>query len=372
MRRLWPTEAPAGAAALDADEARRLIDRFYGGRGRMAARILLGVVLMVAAWAPTFWLRGSAAYTFTLIVPYAVAILGLNLLTGYGGLISLGHSAFFGFGAYACALFFSRWGWPTLLSVAGAAVFCFGVGALVGLPALRIKGLYLALITLSISVVFPTVIKRFDWLTRGNSGISLRRMLPAPDWTGLSVTEVRIWKHGVVVLVGALMFVLAAGLMASAAGRAIRAVSENETAAAVSGINVKAVKTLTFATSASFAGVGGALFAIEAEFVAVSSFDMLLSIKFYTAMVLGGLASILGAVPGAAIMVALPALLERRGGGGGFSAGVIYGLALVLLTFRLPGGIASIGRWLIERFRRDRLAVYRDHPEATSVTPPKR
>lgn len=280
---------------------------------------------------------------FTLVAAYAVAVLGLNLLVGYSGQISLGHGASFALGAYVSAILITDASFPAFATVPVAAVVCFGAGFLLGLPALRLRGLYLAILTLGLAVATPQLIKRFDSLTGGTQGLNVEQPA-APAWTGLADDQ---FLYLATLAFTALMFVLAARLVRGRVGRALIAIRDNETAAKAQGVNPARYKTLAFATGSLYAGVGGALYVFSIGFVAPESFTLVVSFSFLAAIVVGGLATIGGAVFGALFIEFVPVY---AGDVDEALAGVIYGAVLIAFMYALPGGVMGALRKLRDKF----------------------
>jgi len=259
------------------------------------------------------------------------------LLLGYGGQISLGHGAFFAIGAYAAAITIDRTGLPALAALPLAALASGLAGALVGLPALRIRGIYLALVTLSVALVVPQLVKRFDELTGGAQGMQVAQPA-APAWLGLEDDQ---FLHLLCLAVALPLFALAANLVRGGVGRALLAVRENELAAVAMGVDLARYKTVAFALGAAYAGVGGALFTFVNGFVAPESFTLALSFGFLAAVVVGGLGTIAGAVFGALFLEFVPVYASDVNEALG---GVIYGAVLIACMYVLPDGIAGLGR----------------------------
>jgi branched-chain amino acid transport system permease protein len=289
-------------------------------------------------------------YTFlqlSLMIVYAIAVLGLSLLTGYNGQISLGHGAFFAVGAYTAAILIDAANWPYWTTLPIAALACFCVGYLFGLPALRLEGHYLALATFSLAIAVPQILKyrHLEALTGGVQGINLVKPT-APFGLPLSSDQ---WMYLVALAVAALMFWIAHHLLGSRTGRALTAIRDHGMAASTMGVNVAHYKTVTFGLSALYTGVAGALHAIIFEFVAPDSFRIEVSISLLVGMVVGGIASLPGAVIGGVFVQVIEkyadALTKK------LSAAVhlpidlepwtIYGLALIALMYIAPMGIAG-------------------------------
>jgi branched-chain amino acid transport system permease protein len=312
---------------------------------RLIAYVALGVLLV----ALPFLFGSYRVGQFTLVAAYAVAVLGLNLLVGYAGQISLGHGALFALGAYTTAILMTEASIPALATVPIAAAVSFAAGLLLGLPALRVRGLYLALITLGVAVAVPQLIKRFDGLTGGTQGLSVSQPA-APEWSGLADDQ---WLYFVVLAIALVMFVLGARLVRGRAGRAMIAVREDETTAQATGVHSARTKTLAFATGSMYAGVGGSLYVFAIGFVAPESFTLIVSFSFLAAIVVGGLATIGGAVFGALFIEFVPVYAGEVNDA---LAGVIYGAVLIAFMYALPGGVMGAlrkGAGAIRRKRND-------------------
>jgi branched-chain amino acid transport system permease protein len=292
------------------------------------------------------------------MIVYSIAVLGLILLTGFNGQISLGHGAFFAVGAYTVAILIDQAGWPFWATLPAAALVCFIVGYLFGLPALRLEGHYLALATFALAVAIPQILKykHLEPLTRGVMGIHVFKEDP-PFGLPLSTDQ---WMFLVVLAIAALMFWIAHNLLNSRTGRALTAIRDHSMAASTMGINVSHYKAAMFGVSALFTGVAGALHGIIFEFVAPDSFRFELSIAILVGAVVGGIASLPGAVIGGVFVqviekyadaltrkitaaVHLPLELEPW---------LIYGIALIILMYTMPMGIAGGMAALWRRFKR--------------------
>jgi branched-chain amino acid transport system permease protein len=302
-------------------------------------RIGLFCALAVVAVAIPFLSGPYRVGQFTLVLVYAVAALGLNLLVGYNGQISLGHGAFFALGAYTAALLIEKASLPYLLSVPAAGAVCFVVGYLFGVPALRLRGLYLALVTLGLAIAFPQLIKRFDGLTEGSQGLAVEQPT-SPAWLGLADDQ---FLYLLVLVFAAVMFLLAWNLMRGQVGRAVRAVRDGEIAASTLGVDLAATKTRVFATSAAYAGVAGALYVFALGFVAPEAFTLTISFAFLVAIVVGGLATISGALFGALFIEFVPVYASDVNDA---LTGVVYGGVLIAFMWVLPDGAAGLLRRL--------------------------
>jgi branched-chain amino acid transport system permease protein len=314
-------------------------------------RVRVGVVCAVAllAMAVPFLFGPYRVGQFTLVLVYAVAVLGLNLLVGYNGQISLGHGAFFALGAYTTALLIEKASVPYLLSVPAAGLVCFVAGYLFGVPALRLRGLYLALVTLGLAIAFPQLIKRFDGLTEGSQGLTVIQP-EAPGWLGLADDQ---FLYLLILAFTAVMFLAAWSLTRGQLGRAIKAVRDAEIPASTLGVDLGATKTRVFAVSACYAGVAGALYVFAIGFVAPEAFTLTVSFAFLAAVVVGGLATISGALFGALFIEFVPVYASDVNDA---LTGVIYGGVLIAFMWVLPEGAAGLlnrVRGLAER-RRER------------------
>jgi branched-chain amino acid transport system permease protein len=307
--------------------------------GRTQRRIGLAVLLVALVVLPLLLASGYQLFQLTMVVAYSVAILGLNLVTGYNGQISLGQGAFYAVGAYVTAIMMDKWDAPYWSTLPVSAVVCAGVGFLLGLPALRLGGLYLALTTFALAVATPQILKYKaleDW-TGGVQGIVILKP-DAPFGLPLSADQ---WVYLFTLAVGVLIFVLAYNIVRGRIGRAMRAIRDHPIAAEAMGIDIAQFKTRSFAVSAMITGVAGSLGAIAVQFVSPDSFGVALSISLFVGMVVGGGASIMGAVFGALFIQFVPNIADQVSKA---APGAIYGLILVGFMFLMPGGIAAVVR----------------------------
>jgi branched-chain amino acid transport system permease protein len=299
---------------------------------------------------------------FTFVAIYFVSLLGLNILTGYNGQISLGHGAFMGIGAYVGAmltlgrpgleaLLLEPPGWLPLgdgmrpiFTIPLAGLITGVIGFLFGLPALRLRGVSLALATFALAVSLPQVAKRFDTVTGGGGGLVLN--LPSVPF-GWDIS-VRHWLYYEAWVAAGILFFVAWLLVRGRTGRAWRAIRDGEIAATASGVSPALYKTLAFGVSSFYAGVAGALLAIEVSYVNPDTFPLSLSILLLASVVVGGLGALSGVIFGALLIEFLPIYaqdppllpfeLSKQ------SPTVIFGVILILIMFVLPGGVASLIR----------------------------
>ncbi len=314
------------------------------------SRQLAGLALLLAlACVLPFVVSNYRVFQLTLVLVYAIALLGLNMLTGYNGQISLGHGAFYAIGAYTAAILMDKAGLPYWATLPIAGAVCAVAGFLFGLPALRLEGLYLSLATFALGVALPQILKYKgieDW-TGGAQGIVINKP-DAPDWAPLSPDQ---WLYFVALAVTLLMFLFAWNLLRGRIGRAMVAIRDQPVAAQAMGVNLSRVKALTFAVSALYTGVAGALGAIAIQFVAPDSFSIFLSISFVVGIVVGGLASISGALWGALFIQFVPNVADQISKAAPWA---IYGVFLILFMYVMPTGVAGFLRIAIARWRRRR------------------
>lgn len=292
-------------------------------------RILIGLLVLAAAGIPAiaggYWL-----YLLSTICAYGIAAMGLNLLMGNAGLVSLGHAGFFAIGAYATAVAVGVYKLPYEVGVAAAVAISAAVGALVGFPAVRLKGLYLAIATLAFGICVERVLYQMKDITGGPYGLSVE----PPSLFGFAFgNEVRLYY---LCLGAALLGVLVlANIMSRRPGRMIVALRDNEIAAISFGVPSVHIKVSVFALSAVYAAIGGALYAALVTFISTEHFTVWLSISFVAMVVVGGLGSIAGSFLGAAFVVLLPELLR----GVGEYQQLVYGVAMIVVFIAWPTGL---------------------------------
>lgn len=302
---------------------------------------LLCACLVIAPWAiDEYWL---AQLTFVLI--YAVVGLGLMLLAGFTGLFSLGHAAFLGVGAYTQGVLVNM-GLPFPLALACAGLLSAAVGIVVGLPALRVKGIYLGMATLAFGFIVEEGMARWESVTGGNKGL----MVGYPNLFGWELDSTgEFYFLCLVVCVGSTLAIV--NLMRSSTGRAFVAIRDSEISAQSMGIHLARYKTLSFALSAALAGLGGALYAHKIQFLSPEQFSIIQSIDLLLMVVIGGLGSIHGAFLGAIFLIVMPQLiavgkdyLPAAIGQAAGLQGTVYGLVLISFVLFEPMGL--YGRWL--------------------------
>jgi len=315
-----------------------------GGSGKWRLPGL--VLLFVLVCALPFMLSNYRVFQSTLVLVYAIALLGLNILTGYNGQISLGHGAFYAIGAYVAAILMDKFGVPYWATVPLAGAACLVIGFLFGLPALRLEGLYLALATFALGVSMPQLLKykHLEHWTGGVQGIVIIK--PDPPF-GLPVSQDQ-WLYFFCLAVALVMFVLAWNLLRGRVGRALIAIRDQPVAAEAMGVNNAMYKSLAFGVSAMYTGVAGALGAIAVQFVAPDSFNIFLSITFLVGIVIGGLASIPGAIYGAIFIQFVPNIADQISKAAPWA---IYGVFMIGFMYLMPVGVAGAIRIAAARIR---------------------
>ena len=313
---------------------------------------LASALLVVALLVLPFLVKNYRVFQFNLVLVYAVAILGLNILTGFNGQISLGHGAFYAFGAYTAAVLMDKLGVPYWATMPVALGVCFAFGFLVGFPALRLAGHYLGLATFALALAVPQLLKyrKIEGLTGGVQGIVLNKPEPPFSFSlfGQPLSADR-WLYFFTLAVAALMFLLAWNLLRGRVGRALVAVRDHPIAATAMGINLALFKSLTFGVSAGFTGLAGALGAIVVAFVSPDSFTVTLSLFLLVGVVVGGLASIPGAIFGGVFIQFVPNLADELSKS---APAAIYGVLLIGMMYLMPTGVMGGLRRIWLRLRR--------------------
>ncbi|MBV9703315.1 MAG: branched-chain amino acid ABC transporter permease [Methylobacteriaceae bacterium] len=320
---------------------------------RTWGRLGIAAALACALTLP-FAVSGYRIYQFSQVLTYAIALLGLNLLTGYNGQISLGHGAFFAIGGYTTAILVVKLGVPSWATIPVAGIVCFVAGFLFGFPALRLGGIYLALATFALALATPQLLKfkAVDEWTGGVQGLLLSK--PKVPF-GLPLTPDQ-WLYFVCLACTALLFWAAANLVSGRIGRAMVAIREHPVAAEAMGIDIAFYKTMTFGVSALYTGIAGALSGMVAGVVAPDSFGFFLSLSFLVGIVVGGLASIWGVIVGALFIEFVPIYADRiaslLGEGAKALPWAIYGVLLIGLMYMMPAGAAGAVKAVVRRLGR--------------------
>ena len=309
----------------------------------MAKVVGLLALAYLLYWLPTFY-KASQVGTFIRVMTLVLAAMGLNMLTGYTGQISVGHGAFYGIGAYSVAILVGEYEWGHFPALAVGVALSFVVGMAIGIPALRIRGMYLALVTLGLAALFPQLLQRFSDITGGTQGMRVPKF-EAPEGSGLANDQ---WQYYVILVFVVVAFVLVRNVVRSRPGRAMVAIRDNEIAAEVMGVRLSAYKVLVFGISAALAGLGGGLLVFNTNYVSANSFTIELSILILVMVVLGGVATTWGPVIGAVLVVYIPEwlpkdipLLDVEGSALG---PVLFAAVLILLMAVAPDGIMGLAR----------------------------
>jgi branched-chain amino acid transport system permease protein len=320
----------------------------------------VGLIVLIPQRAGEFRLS-----QFTYVAIYFISLLGLNILLGYNGQISLGHGAFMGVGAYAAMIFIlgreglaatganpPGWlpehGMRAIFAIPLAGLVTGVIGYLFGLPALRLAGVSLALATFAVAVSLPLIAKHYDNVTGGGGGVSLPLPttpfgwdISTPHWLYYEA-----WATAGVLLLAAWL------LVRGRVGRALRSIRDGEVAAVSSGVSSAAYKTLAFGVSSAFAGVAGALFVIQVSYINPDTFPLSLSILLLVSVVLGGLGSLLGGIFGALLLVFLPIYAQDppvlNFSFSKQAPSVVFGVVLILMVLVAPGGVAGLLRQVVQ------------------------
>jgi branched-chain amino acid transport system permease protein len=329
----------------------------------LTARIVIGVVLAAAALYAPFYFQPSMNRVLSQAIYIAIAAMGLNLLTGFNGQVSIGHGAFYGVGAFTSAILMIDHGWTFEPTIVVAALLTAALGILVGVPALRVRGLYLALVTLGLAVLFPLVTQKY---VDGSGGVPLLRPSRREFGSLIDGLADDQWAYLLSLAIMVVLFLLAWNLVRGRVGRAMIAVRDQEIAASTVGVNLAATKVGTFAISAAYAGIAGSL-SVMVDRLADGTSAILYfqrSIEFLVAMTIGGAATILGPAVGALVLVMLRRNTQDLIEGKEILAPALFGASLILIVFVLPEGLVGGVRRLLARLGRRSSATGRQptHP----------
>jgi branched-chain amino acid transport system permease protein len=359
LRRTAPGGTPHRNLTLDyADDL-----KLFRGPWR---KVGLGILVFLYLWAPGYF-STATLLTLSLCGAYAIGAIGLNLLTGYAGQVSLGHAFFFGAGGYAAAYLGAQRGWPLLAYLLSAALIGFLVGAVVGPFALRLRGNYLVIVTLGLVFIGEHLWKTWDSVTGGGSGTSVKAAptsIGTWDFKDLNVYGVHYEKEQslfwLVWAIVAVVALLSKNLVRSRAGRAMQAVRDRDLSAEVIGVNLARYKVGAFAWSSALAALSGALYGVITERLEVGIFNLFLSITFVAMVIIGGVGTIFGGVVGALLVIGGqrfisensdlflfdPLIISAPGDSGWFSIGefnnILFGLFIVLFLLFEPRGLAAL------------------------------
>jgi branched-chain amino acid transport system permease protein len=314
---------------------------------------VVGLVVVIAA-APAIVGNNYQIFILTLIGLYTMLTVGLSLVMGYAGQVSLGHATFYGVGAYATALLSARAGLPSWAALIVATALTGLIGFVIGVPIFRLRGHYLAMATLGLNVIFILILKNEAEITGGPSGFT--NIPPLSVGGFVFDNDLKMYYLVWAMVLGSLW--LSLNIVNSRVGRALRAIHSSEVAAETLGVDANAYKLRVFALAAGFAGLAGGLYAQAVHFVSPSSFDILVSVELVTMSAIGGLASVWGSIFGAATVVLLAQFIRDKiavvlAGASGEQEIIVFGLLLVVIMVFLPEGLTAGGmRFIRSRWQR--------------------
>jgi branched-chain amino acid transport system permease protein len=342
----------------------------WGSAGHWAIRLVwVAATVAFLLYIPTRAQVGTIGDMTTAFI-YATVAMALNLVMGYGGVVSLGFSAYFGLGGYTMAVLVDHYGWSQGWTLYVAAAFGFVAGCLTSLPALRLKGIYLALTSIGLAVLFPQLIKwqKLEWLTDGARGIDDLQYDEIPVWPILGELDGRrgraVWMYWLAVIVLCLSYLVCRGVVKSRVGRSLIAIRDNETAAAVMGVHLARTKTIVYGLAAAMSATAGALFGIGLNGVNpdLDQFTLIGAITFVVIMVIGGAATLWGGIVGGVAYVFVEIRTREWGGAeseglvgllfgwlNGSPATLILAIVLLVLMFVAPFGIVGLLKRLAAR-----------------------
>jgi branched-chain amino acid transport system permease protein len=299
---------------------------------RVTVASLLAVVFLYVI---PFVIPSYLVSQFATVLVFAIAIVGINLVTGFGGAITLGHAAFVALGSYTTAILVVRYGWNPYATVPVSAALSWVAGWCLGFPALRLQGLYLALGTLVLSITVPPLLKRFDGFTGGVQGLNVGNP-EAPAFLPLDESQ---WIYFVCLVIAVALYVIARRILSGPLRRALVAARDNQLVAAVMGVNRATLTTATFAMSSLYAGVAGSLYAMIVGFVSPDTFNVMMSLSLFVGAVVGGITSLNGAIVGAMFIQFVPIWASDIDVSLG---GLVFGGALIITLVVIPAGIGGL------------------------------
>lgn len=304
-------------------------------RPPLVARLLFaGTLAILFLYVIPFAIPNYLVSQFATVLAFAIAIIGINLVTGYGGAITLGHAAFVALGSYTTAILVVRYDWNPYATIPVAAVLSWLAGWCLGFPALRLQGLYLAMGTLVLSITVPALLKRFDVFTGGVQGLNVGNPESPVKWLDDSQ-----WIYFVSLSIAAILYVVAARILSGPLRRAMIAARDNHLVASVFGVDRAPLATATFAMSSLYAGVAGSLYAMIVGFVSPDTFNVMLSLSLFVGAVVGGITSIGGAIIGAMFIQFVPIWASDIDVSLG---GLVFGCSLIMTLVVLPSGIGGL------------------------------
>jgi branched-chain amino acid transport system permease protein len=311
----------------------------------MTNRNLLWLASTLLAVLAAPFIPGYPAFILAQFIVLFVAVHALNILAGYNGQISLGNGAFFAIGAYVCALLVKNLGLPYPFAVAASTLVTSLAGVLLGFPALRLGGMYLALATFSVATAVPQILKfsPLEPFTGGVGGLMISAPR-VPSWLSLNTDQ---WLLVVTAITAAMVLWIGDNVTRSASGRRIRAIKDNPLAAGACGVDVATYKVFVFGVTAGMTGTAGALSALLVQYVSPDSFTFMLSVTLLVGAVIGGLGSLTGSFVGAIFIQAVPGLVDEVSK---TLTGAVFGITLILIMSLMPGGLAGASAVFRKRF----------------------
>ncbi|WP_187968449.1 branched-chain amino acid ABC transporter permease [Aquibium microcysteis] len=289
-------------------------------------------IFFVALAAMAFVTDAYSQYLINLMLVYVIIAQGLNLILGFAGMFAFAHGAFMAIGAYVSALLATKLGVPYLLALPAAGIAAAAVGCVIGIPAIRVSGLYLAMVTVGFSEIMQWILRHWKPVTGGTDGMSVA----APRIFGVAFRS-DIHTFSIILAVAVLMTILAQSIVRSRLGRAFVAIRDGEIAAQSSGIDVARTKVLAFAISAFYAGIGGSLFSLTQHYITPENFNLYQTIMHFCMVIVGGAASLIGPFIGAAVLTWLPEILRNAQA----LQEIGFGLLLIVFVIFLPRGLAG-------------------------------
>jgi branched-chain amino acid transport system permease protein len=309
----------------------------------ITVRAIVGAALAVVfLYVIPFVIPNYLVSQFATVLVFAIAIVGINLVTGFGGAITLGHAAFVALGSYTTAILVVRYGWNPYATIPVSAALSWVAGWCLGFPALRLQGLYLALGTLVLSITVPPVLKRFEGFTGGVQGLNVGN----PEAPAFLPVDDSQWIYFVSLAVAAVLYVIARRILSGPLRRALVAARDNQLVGAVMGVDRATLTTATFAMSSLYAGVAGSLYAMIVGFVSPDTFNVMMSLSLFVGAVVGGITSLNGAIVGAMFIQFVPVWASDIDVSLG---GLVFGCALILTLVAIPAGIGGLGERLFIR-----------------------
>lgn len=309
----------------------------------IAVRAIVGAALAVVfLYVIPFVIPNYLVSQFATVLVFAIAIVGINLVTGFGGAITLGHAAFVALGSYTTAILVVRYGWNPYATIPVSAALSWVAGWCLGFPALRLQGLYLALGTLVLSITVPPVLKRFEGFTGGVQGLNVGN----PEAPAFLPVDDSQWIYFVSLAVAAVLYVIARRILSGPLRRALVAARDNQLVGAVMGVDRATLTTATFAMSSLYAGVAGSLYAMIVGFVSPDTFNVMMSLSLFVGAVVGGITSLNGAIVGAMFIQFVPVWASDIDVSLG---GLVFGCALILTLVAIPAGIGGLSERLFIR-----------------------